>query len=246
MVTGRPVVRSRAPRSAVFVARSSKGSKGSKGGKVPQEGRDGTGLSSLRLGKPSESEMQQLAVEFSRRTPNHEFVGASEYAPDLPDEVKQGGFMITKSRAKVGEGRKAFDAAVAAIKKWQHLQLGWNETTKPSMAAGTKICSITQTVVPWSVLPAEVAYMKEGGYEFKPKDKGRRFALGLNSLTGHQLAGEERFAVELHADGSVWYDVFLFSRPDTLLALASLPVVKIMQLRYVNDSVKAMKGALEA
>lgn len=33
---------------------------------------------------------------------------------------------------------------------------------------------------------------------------GRRFALGLCSLNGHQLAGEERFQVELHADGSVW------------------------------------------
>jgi uncharacterized protein (UPF0548 family) len=33
---------------------------------------------------------------------------------------------------------------------------------------------------------------------------GKRFALGMCSLDGHQLAGEERFAVELHADGSVW------------------------------------------
>ena len=33
---------------------------------------------------------------------------------------------------------------------------------------------------------------------------GKRFAVGLSSLTGHQLAGEERFQVEMHADGSVW------------------------------------------
>jgi hypothetical protein len=33
---------------------------------------------------------------------------------------------------------------------------------------------------------------------------GQRFALGLSSLNGHQLAGEERFSVELHEDGSVW------------------------------------------
>lgn len=32
---------------------------------------------------------------------------------------------------------------------------------------------------------------------------GRRFVLGLCSLDGHQLAGEERFCVEMHADGSV-------------------------------------------
>jgi hypothetical protein len=27
------------------------------------------------------------------------------------------------------------------------------------------------------------------------------------------------------------YDIFLFARPDTLLAWASLPVVKVMQIR---------------
>jgi hypothetical protein len=34
---------------------------------------------------------------------------------------------------------------------------------------------------------------------------GSRFAVGLASLSGHLLAGEERFAVEQHADGSVWW-----------------------------------------
>jgi hypothetical protein len=34
--------------------------------------------------------------------------------------------------------------------------------------------------------------------------KGKRFAVGLASLSGHLLAGEERFAVELQGDGSVW------------------------------------------
>lgn len=33
---------------------------------------------------------------------------------------------------------------------------------------------------------------------------GKRFAVGMCSLAGHQLAGEERFQLELHADGSVW------------------------------------------
>jgi hypothetical protein len=36
------------------------------------------------------------------------------------------------------------------------------------------------------------------------------------------------------------YDVFLFSRPNTLLAWASLPVIKLMQIRYVNDSISAL------
>jgi hypothetical protein len=39
--------------------------------------------------------------------------------------------------------------------------------------------------------------------------------------------------------------VFLFSKPDTLLALVSLPVVKLMQLRYVNDSAAAVAKAVK-
>lgn len=35
------------------------------------------------------------------RTCNHEFAGASASAPDLPAEVKAGGFMVTKSRKQV-------------------------------------------------------------------------------------------------------------------------------------------------
>lgn len=153
---------------------------------------------------------------------------------------------------------------------------------------------------------------------------GKRFSVGMCSLEGHQLAGEERFAVDMLPDGSVWwvgagwgvlalvqqagvlystvctplrltacscwlglrsavcmssrscldlegrrllfpdhrdvisplcgccvadtfqrYDVFLFSKPDTLLALVSLPVVKLMQLRYVNDSAAAVAKAVQ-
>jgi uncharacterized protein (UPF0548 family) len=33
---------------------------------------------------------------------------------------------------------------------------------------------------------------------------GKRFAVGMCSLEGHQLAGEERFAVDMLPDGSVW------------------------------------------
>ncbi len=39
--------------------------------------------------------------------------------------------------------------------------------------------------------------------------------------------------------------MFLFSRPDTLLAWASLPVVKLMQMRYVGDSLKAVASVLQ-
>lgn len=41
------------------------------------------------------------------------------------------------------------------------------------------------------------------------------------------------------------YEVFLFSKPDTLLAWASLPIIKLMQIRYVNDSLSALAKAVQ-
>lgn len=40
--------------------------------------------------------------------------------------------------------------------------------------------------------------------------------------------------------------MYLFSKPDTLLAAASLPVVKLQQIRYVNDSAQAVAVAVRA
>jgi hypothetical protein len=39
--------------------------------------------------------------------------------------------------------------------------------------------------------------------------------------------------------------VLLFSKPVTLLALLSLPVVKLQQLRYVSDSAAAVASAVQ-
>lgn len=47
-----------------------------------------------------------------------------------------------------------------------HICTGWNCTTNPAMKVGATICSATQTVVPWSVLPARVTYMNEGSEQF--------------------------------------------------------------------------------
>lgn len=65
------------------------------------EGRDATGLSSLRIGKPSAADMDALMSDWSSRSCNHEFAGASKAAPNLPAAVQQGGFMISKKREKV-------------------------------------------------------------------------------------------------------------------------------------------------
>lgn len=39
--------------------------------------------------------------------------------------------------------------------------------------------------------------------------------------------------------------MFLFSKPNTLLAWLSLPVIKLMQIRYVNDAITAVEASIK-
>ena len=60
----------------------------------------------------------------------------------------------------------------------------------------------------------------------------------------HQ-AGEERFAVELRRDGSVWYDIYTFSRPGGLLARLCYPVARVQQRMFAKQSMAAVAAAVK-
>ena len=58
-------------------------------------------------------------------------------------------------------------------------------------------------------------------------------------------AGEERFAVELRRDGSVWYDIYTFSRPGCLLARLCYPVARLQQRMFAQQSMAAVADAVK-
>jgi uncharacterized protein (UPF0548 family) len=62
-------------------------------------------------------------------------------------------------------------------------------------------------------------------------------------LPDHVERGEERFTVEWQADDSVWYDICAFSRPKHPLARLGFPVTRMLQKRFVRDSLAVMKAA---
>ncbi len=57
-------------------------------------------------------------------------------------------------------------------------------------------------------------------------------------------AGEERFAVELRRDDSVWYDIYTFSRPGCFLAQVSYPVARAQQRAFAKQSMAAVSAAV--
>ena len=66
-----------------------------------------------------------------------------------------------------------------------------------------------------------------------------------HAATCGNQAGEERFAVELRHDGSVWYDIFTFSRPGCLLAQLCYPVARLQQRAFAKQSMAAVAAAVQ-
>lgn len=68
-----------------------------------------------------------------------------------------------------------------------------------------------------------------------------RFGFAYGTLPGHAGSGEERFLVEWNpADGSVWYDILAFSRPNRFLTRLAYRYLRRVQKRFGPASAAAM------
>jgi len=72
----------------------------------------------------------------------------------------------------------------------------------------------------------------------------RRFGFAYGTLLSHVEQGEERFTVELHPDGTVWYDLRAFSRPRYWPVRVAEPLARKLQRRFVRDSQASMIAAV--
>ena len=79
-------------------------------------------------------------------------------------------------------------------------------------------------------------------YVINDKD---RFGFAYGTLKEHGEIGEERFSVEFDEEkGEVWYDIYAFSRPGSLLAKLGYPLTRYLQKSFAQDSKIAMLNAV--
>jgi uncharacterized protein (UPF0548 family) len=153
------------------------------------------------------------------------------------------GYRVDHNRVRLGEGRAAFARAVEAIRNWKMFDLGW-VAVWPAAAPvepGTTVAVRARHFGFWSLNACRVVYTidEEGPVV--------RFGFAYGTLPDHAEQGEERFTVEWHhEDGSVWYDLFAFSRPNQPLARLGLPLARLLQRRFARDSKLAMARAAAA
>jgi len=153
-------------------------------------------------------------------------------------------YKVDRNRVRLGTGEEAFRVAVAAMRQWKMFDLGWVRIAWPGapIQEGTTVAVVARTLGLWSLNATRIVYTLD-----EVDGRMRRFGFAYGTLREHAESGEERFSVELHRDdGSVWYDLFAFSRPQQTLVQIGYPVSRAYQKRFARDSKAAMVRAVAA
>lgn len=156
--------------------------------------------------------------------------------------VLPAGYVVDRTRIRLGEGARTFAAAKVALRRWEHFRLGWVEAWSPEtpIQAGQVVAVMARLFGLWWLNACRIVYVvnEEGAV--------KRYGFAYGTLPEHAESGEERFTVEWHEqDDAVWYDILAFSRPQQFLARLGYPFARRLQRRFAKDSAAAMQEAVD-
>jgi uncharacterized protein (UPF0548 family) len=150
------------------------------------------------------------------------------------------GYNLDHNRVLIGQGENDFAAACDALRAWRMFPKPWTDITPANAAIheGQVVAMQANALGLWWLNACRIVYVLD---EHEPV---RRFGFAYGTLAAHVEQGEERFSVELHNDGAVWYDLRAFSRPRFWPVRLAKPLARRLQLRFVRDSQRAMQAAV--
>lgn len=149
-------------------------------------------------------------------------------------------YTIDHNRRQLGSGAQVFARAVAALREWKQFDLGWTRIVPPQLPIkeGQVVAMQARTFGVWSLNFCRLVYVI---------DEERKFGFAYGTLAEHVERGEERFLIEWDPkDDSVHYDILAFSQPRHFLVRATRPLARMLQKRFAQDSLQAMKDAVDA
>jgi uncharacterized protein (UPF0548 family) len=188
----------------------------------------------LSLRKPSAETIRRFLNRQADLPFTYEGVGTTADTPPA-------GYVVDRTRIQLGTGEAAFDAAVAALRRWEQFRLGWVQVGFPEtpIEVGQVVAVMGQAVGMWWTNACRIVYtVDEPG-------PSRKFGFAYGTLPGHVERGEERFMLEWNpADDSVWYSILAFSRPNRFSSRIGYPVVRRLQRRFGQQSAAAMLRAV--
>jgi uncharacterized protein (UPF0548 family) len=190
------------------------------------------------LRKPSEESVRQFIASQQDLPFSYAQVGATQRQPCDGGR----GYTIDHNRTRLGDGEETYRRAIVALRSWKQFELGWVTIVPPGkpLEVGTTVAVRTKTFGFWTLNAARLVYVIDESQTGKA-----RFGFAYGTLPDHVERGEERFTVEWRKeeDDSVWYDIYAFSRPKHPLARLGFPLTRMLQKRFVRDSLRVMKAA---
>ena len=193
-------------------------------------------MRALYLQKPSSDVLGRFLAEQAALDFSYPAVGATATTPPA-------GFTVDRTRIELGSGEMVFDAAKAALERWQQFRLGWVDAWSPEtpLEAGQVVAIMGWAVGCWWLNACRIIYTMD---EVGPT---KRFGFAYGTLPGHVETGEERFLIEWdRTTDRVTYDILAFSRPNHILTRLGYPLVRRSQKRFGRDSAAAMFRAVDA
>jgi uncharacterized protein (UPF0548 family) len=162
-------------------------------------------------------------------------VGASRHNAERPH-----GYNLDHNRVQIGMGVAGFEAACAAMRAWRMFPAPWTRIVPADtpIQVGEVVVMQAHALGLWWMNAARIVYtINEPG-------TSRRFGFAYGTLLAHVEQGEERFSVELHEDGTVWYDLRAFSKPRYWPVRIGKHLARRLQARFVRESQLSMRAAV--
>jgi len=188
------------------------------------------------LQKPSSDVLGRFLAEQAALDFSYSAVGATAATPPA-------GFKVDRTRIELGNGEAVFDAAKAALERWQQFRLGWVDVWSPEtpLEVGQVVAIMGRAVGLWWLNSCRIVYiLNEAG-------PTTRFGFAYGTLPGHVESGEERFLIEWdRTTDRVAYDILAFSKPNHIVTRLGYPLVHRSQKRFGRDSTASMFRAVNA
>ncbi len=187
----------------------------------------------LLLRQPTPKTIQRFVEQQTQLDLTYSGVGDTARTPPS-------GYTVDHTRVRLGRGEAAFAAACSALENWQQFQLTWLTAwpaTTP-IREGSVIALAARSLGCWWLNACRIVYVIDEGWERK------RFGFAYGTLPAHAGSGEERFMIEMDDEGTVWYDILAFSRPQGPLSHMGYPYLRHVQKRFARDSAEAMQSAV--
>lgn len=163
------------------------------------------------------------------------FVGWTECSMAPP------GFSVNHWTSVIGKGGRAFARAKDAMHQYRMLTVGWLQRIGPvePIVRNSIVCTLARQMGMYSLNVGRIIYVDDQTSE--------RFGFGYGTLPEHALVGEERFMVMLDTTSeNVRFEIFSFSRPQSMLMRAIRPLLWRAQRRFCVDATAAMRDSCQS